>query len=156
MTCHVPHCHADALLQGVCASHWLEADEAINGADRLEAELRQVRADEESVVAQAEAKWSHDRFMFGQRIGGTEYQKYLRSRQWAGTRALAIHRANAMCEVCSDRDYLEVHHKTYERLGNETHDDLIVLCGSCHAKVHDKPARTAWSRSWGTDWGSRW
>ena len=94
--------------------------------------------------------------MFGQRIGGTEYQKYLRSRQWAGTRALAIHRASAMCEVCSDRDYLEVHHKTYERLGNETHDDLIVLCGSCHAKVHDKPARTAWSRSWGTDWGSRW
>jgi hypothetical protein len=31
---------------GVCAAHWLEADEAAHGADRIEAELRQVRADE--------------------------------------------------------------------------------------------------------------
>ncbi len=48
MTCHVPHCPADATMQGVCSSHWLEADEANHGADRLEAELRQVRADEQA------------------------------------------------------------------------------------------------------------
>jgi hypothetical protein len=35
-------------MQGVCSSHWLEADEATCGADRLEAELRQVRADEQA------------------------------------------------------------------------------------------------------------
>jgi len=45
MTCHVPHCHADALLQGVCQEHWIEADEAAHGAERIEAELAAIRAD---------------------------------------------------------------------------------------------------------------
>ena len=31
---------------GVCSAHWLEADEAAHGADRIEAELRAVRAEE--------------------------------------------------------------------------------------------------------------
>jgi hypothetical protein len=48
VTCHVPNCHADAIMQGVCSSHWLQADEATRGADRLEAEMRQVRADEDA------------------------------------------------------------------------------------------------------------
>ena len=156
MTCGVPECQQLSVTTGVCSQHWLEADEAARGAERIEAELRKARADEAEVVAEAEAKWHRDRFTYGQHIGGTTYQRYLRSRQWAGTRALAIHRADGMCEVCGETQYLEVHHKTYERLGNETHDDLIVLCSSCHAKVHDKPARSAWSRSWGSDWGSRW
>jgi hypothetical protein len=33
-------------MQGVCSSHWLEADEAAHGADRLEAELSAIRAEE--------------------------------------------------------------------------------------------------------------
>lgn len=31
---------------------------------------------------------------------------------------------------------LEVHHLTYERIGHEHPDDLIVLCPACHADVH--------------------
>ena len=31
---------------GVCSAHWLEADEAAHGAERIEDELRQIRADE--------------------------------------------------------------------------------------------------------------
>jgi len=146
----------DTVMEGVCSAHWLEADEAARGADRIEHELRQVTADEAAVVDQAEAKWLRDRMTYGQRIGGSAYQHYLRSRDWAGTRALAIHRADGMCQVCGERHHLEVHHKSYQRLGNEERGDLIVLCGSCHAKVHEKPERTSWSRNWGTDWGTRW
>ena len=31
---------------GVCSDHWLEADEAAHGADRIEQEMRQARAEE--------------------------------------------------------------------------------------------------------------
>jgi len=43
--CSVPQCHADVAMQGVCSAHWLEADEAANGAEQIEDELRQIRAD---------------------------------------------------------------------------------------------------------------
>lgn len=35
---------------------------------------------------------------------------------------------------------LEVHHLTYERLGCEAPDDLLVLCGRCHATFHGLPS----------------
>ena len=124
---------------GVCSGHWLEADEAVHGADRIEQEMRHVTEDEALVVDKAEDEWWRDRIIWGERIGGSAYENYLRSRKWAVTRALAVHRANRMCQVCGERYYLEVHHKTYKRLGNEEPDDLIVLCRSCHAKVHERP-----------------
>jgi len=31
---------------------------------------------------------------------------------------------------------LEVHHLTYDRLGDERMDDLEVLCPDCHRKAH--------------------
>jgi hypothetical protein len=33
---------------------------------------------------------------------------------------------------------LEVHHLTYERLGWEQPDDLLVLCERCHAVLHGR------------------
>lgn len=46
MTCAVPLCPMDAVMQGVCSSHWLEADEAAHGAERIAQELIQICADE--------------------------------------------------------------------------------------------------------------
>ncbi len=58
MTCAVPRCSEDAVMQGVCSGHWLEADEAVYGAERLEAELIAAREDalraEESQNAELE------------------------------------------------------------------------------------------------------
>lgn len=40
-------------------------------------------------------------------------------------------------EYLSRNEYrLEVHHLTYDRIGNEHPDDLIVLCPQCHRKAH--------------------
>jgi FKBP-type peptidyl-prolyl cis-trans isomerase (trigger factor) len=45
----------DPVMQGVCSAHWLEADEAARGAERIEHELRQVHAEQaESKVRQAQ------------------------------------------------------------------------------------------------------
>lgn len=35
-------------------------------------------------------------------------------------------------------EYLEVHHKTYERLGHERDEDLAALCWGCHDAVTDR------------------
>ena len=76
------------------------------------------------------------------------------------------------CERCKDSEAnLELHHKTYERLGSELDSDVELLCGACH-KVADKERaeegrkrssdayRKAkldrWaSRKYGEDWAER-
>jgi hypothetical protein len=63
---------------------------------------------------------------------GLSYQDYLRSPEWAATRAEAIERGGGKCAVCSSTDELQVHHNTYDRLGYEDPTDLVVLCDQCH------------------------
>ncbi len=42
-----------------------------------------------------------------------------------------------ICQKCEFPHELNVHHRTYERLGQEKiPDDLIVLCRSCHSREH--------------------
>ena len=43
MRCGVPGCNEEMVMQGVCSSHWLEADEAVHGAQRIEDELAACR-----------------------------------------------------------------------------------------------------------------
>jgi hypothetical protein len=52
------------------------------------------------------------------------------------------------CAICGRNDYLEFHHLIPKSEGgNDEYDNLIVLCGCCHANVHgrsfnpDKPNR---------------
>jgi len=64
-----------------------------------------------------------------------DYYAYLKSREWQFKRQTALDRAGYRCQVCnrSSTDVtLEVHHRTYERLGDELPDDLTVLCRDCH------------------------
>jgi hypothetical protein len=66
------------------------------------------------------------------------YAKYLKSHSWKMKRRTVLGRANHRCQLCDTRFRLEVHHRTYKRLGNERDGDLIVLCSSCHARRHGK------------------
>lgn len=66
-----------------------------------------------------------------------EYREvYLRSPHWATTRKVALERAERRCQVCNAKDNLDVHHRTYERLGEERPADLTVLCRRCHDLFH--------------------
>ena len=43
------------------------------------------------------------------------------------------------CAVCGKQDYLEFHHLiAKEKGGTDEYDNLIVLCGCCHAAVHGR------------------
>jgi hypothetical protein len=72
-------------------------------------------------------------------LRGLSYEDYLRSDHWNAKRVGALGRARFKCQMCgaSGRE-LQVHHNTYERLGEELDSDLIALCGVCHGKHHDK------------------
>jgi len=64
------------------------------------------------------------------------YKIYLQTFEWDETRKLAYKRANNKCENCGDTKDLNVHHLTYENLGNERPEDLKVLCSRCHREIH--------------------
>jgi hypothetical protein len=61
------------------------------------------------------------------------YDQYLMTMHWQKQRKGALQRAAYRCQVCNAHNVpLEVHHRTYERLGTERPSDLFVLCESCH------------------------
>jgi hypothetical protein len=65
------------------------------------------------------------------------YRDYLRTPEWRRTRAAALVRAGNACSLdVTHTDRLEVHHRTYERVGAELVTDLVVLCHSCHQLHH--------------------
>jgi hypothetical protein len=64
-------------------------------------------------------------------------EEYLRSPHWRQTRLAALGRAGNRCQVCNGAKQLDVHHRTYERIGKEADGDLTVLCRECHALFHD-------------------
>lgn len=68
------------------------------------------------------------------------YRDYLNSKHWKALRReindeLAAEDSR-FCYVCNNSDKIQLHHRTYKRLGCELRKDLVVLCGRCHRKVH--------------------
>ncbi len=70
------------------------------------------------------------------RFGGfASYNEYLKSSHWKDVRERALKQADRKCSMCTNRARLNVHHRTYARLGAEWDNDVVVLCRSCHAKL---------------------
>lgn len=80
------------------------------------------------------------------------YNVYITSPKWREIRKEAIQstylsapvhdpdRGHYHCELCGwnfHQNELEVHHLTYESLGNEAREDLAVVCSPCH-EIMDK------------------
>lgn len=70
--------------------------------------------------------------------GRRDYKQYLTSNEWKQRRAIHLKQSEYRCQLCNSPKSLQVHHRTYERLGCERFTDLIVLCDSCHSKHHGK------------------
>lgn len=68
-----------------------------------------------------------------------DYWEYIKSDLWKQRRYAALERADFRCELCGETDNLNVHHLTYERLGNEDPHDLMVICGGHHWMEHFSP-----------------
>jgi len=72
-----------------------------------------------------------------------ERQAYMASGDWDHRRRDALRRAGYRCQLCNADKPLDVHHRTYERFGNELPGDLIALCRECHDRFHAKGAANA-------------
>jgi 5-methylcytosine-specific restriction endonuclease McrA len=83
---------------------------------------------------------------------GDSYREYLASPGWRAKAEAMLWIAGYRCQVCNthrDEATLDVHHRTYERVGGERPGDLIVLCRDCHELFHagSKPARSRAGRA---------
>jgi 5-methylcytosine-specific restriction endonuclease McrA len=65
-----------------------------------------------------------------------EYGTYILSPEWKRKRQWALEFWGNRCSLCNSPENLQVHHRTYERLGDEAITDLIVLCDGCHKRHH--------------------
>lgn len=66
-----------------------------------------------------------------------KYRDYLETPEWKEKRLLVLARDGYRCMVCTAKKFLDVHHKTYDRLFKEPLEDLVTLCRRCHSKFHD-------------------
>lgn len=86
------------------------------------------------------------------------YEAYINSTKWRRRRDRAIGLAGYCCEACGVTAWderLEVHHLTYERLGNERDEDLSVLCHTCHAKADLERAAKGQQKARSALWAKR-
>lgn len=67
-----------------------------------------------------------------------KYQAYLQTPQWKQKRIDKFSQVGYECQLCPSKTRLQVHHRTYKRLGRELLSDLTVLCEKCHKIFHKK------------------
>jgi hypothetical protein len=65
------------------------------------------------------------------------YREYLQTPHWKHRRQDRVRVAGYRCQFCNRGSVtLNVHHRTYERLGEEHDGDLTVFCQDCHHILH--------------------
>lgn len=68
----------------------------------------------------------------------TSYQMYLKSNHWQDVRnRYYASKYPYKCNICEVKTGLQLHHKSYKRIGNERLNDLVYLCGIHHKQLHD-------------------
>lgn len=71
------------------------------------------------------------------------YQNYMLSPEWTAKREKVLIFWGHRCALCNSPIKVEVHHRTYDRLGQELLTDLVPLCDECHGRHHDFMRRGA-------------
>jgi 5-methylcytosine-specific restriction endonuclease McrA len=71
-----------------------------------------------------------------------EYVQFIRGERWLNSRArqAELRASGHRCRLCGrgrPEVRIEVHHRTYARLGRERTWDLCTLCDECHEVVTD-------------------
>lgn len=65
------------------------------------------------------------------------YQEYLQTSEWQERRKRHLESVDYRCQVCNATSKpIDIHHRTYERRGDERYTDLLALCRDCHALFH--------------------
>lgn len=65
-----------------------------------------------------------------------QYAEYLKSERWRQKRRQVIDYQKGTCRGCLSAPIEEVHHLSYDNIGDELLFQLVGLCRPCHAKAH--------------------
>lgn len=65
------------------------------------------------------------------------YTSYIQSSEWKQRREVILKRDNYLCQGCLRNPAAQVHHTTYDHLGQEFAFELISLCEPCHKRYHN-------------------
>jgi len=77
-------------------------------------------------------------FFLGPRSKPIGYRKYISSHEWRKKRERAFEILGKKCNRCGSTVNLEVHHRDYDNLYNETITDVEIVCGRCHERADDE------------------
>lgn len=67
-----------------------------------------------------------------------DYDEYMRSEHWRRIRERYFAGHDKACAACDATRRIELHHKTYERIGREDVADLVPLCARHHRAAHKR------------------
>jgi hypothetical protein len=77
-------------------------------------------------------------------LGFESLLEYIDSPIWSARRSRYYREHAYRCRKCSATTGLNLHHETYQRLGEELDSDLMPLCEKkCHPRTHEKWTRAA-------------
>jgi hypothetical protein len=78
-------------------------------------------------------------------LGFATYTEYVNSAGWKRRRREFFESRPRRCEVCGGEEGpIFVHHCSYQRLGEESGNDLVSLCTRCHVLVHRSRRHFGW------------
>jgi len=66
-----------------------------------------------------------------------DYQDYLKTNHWKHFVEECKKFFNNKCQICGNKEKLQVHHNNYKNRGRETFNDVVLLCKDCHSKFHN-------------------
>lgn len=107
-------------------------------SNKVEGEFSKLRFQEWKQARQTEGKQIGEIAQYIKFTNTTfyKYNIYLQSYEWKILREEVLNRDNHRCQYCNQAKATEIHHLTYEHLGNELLNELISYCSACHLKVH--------------------
>lgn len=96
--------------------------------DQFFAERDSARRETETTFALAQEEKSREWW--------AAYNEYLQTAHWQRVRRKVLDRAKYVCEGCQEARATQVHHVSYDHIGDELLWELRAVCQGCHEKVH--------------------
>jgi len=67
-----------------------------------------------------------------------DYNEYINSDKWVERKKLYYKNNKKKCICCETTKDIQLHHITYNSLGNELDKDIAPICEKCHKEFHKK------------------
>lgn len=66
-----------------------------------------------------------------------KYALYIKSKFWTKRKNDYYRVHKKICQACSSKKFINLHHILYEDFGFEKDENLVALCRDCHEEFHE-------------------